>query len=81
MNITVAGTTYENVRLASDTAVKNVAGGSIGNLLTSAGGRTIARAGWNYWLFHSDGSHGAHNPSFTVSAINGAQSALAALDN
>jgi len=24
----------------------------------------VLKAGWNYWLLHSDGSHGVHNPRF-----------------
>ncbi|MHC5012641.1 MAG: hypothetical protein ACYTG6_17130, partial [Planctomycetota bacterium] len=27
----------------------------------------LAKACWNFWLLHSDGSHGIHNPTFTGS--------------
>jgi hypothetical protein len=32
-------------------------------------GALIAKAGWNYWTIHSDGSHGIHNPSFVTDMI------------
>ncbi|MDP3061756.1 MAG: hypothetical protein Q8O40_00885, partial [Chloroflexota bacterium] len=76
MNITVGGTTYSNVRLASHTAVKNASGITVATLLTSAYGQTIAKAGWNYWLLHGDGSDGIHNPNFTNDIINASLNAL-----
>ena len=70
MNITVSGATYEHIRLASDTAV------GAGTLLTSAAGQTIAKAGWNYFLIHGDGSEGIHNPGFTIDVLNASIEAL-----
>ncbi len=70
MDITVNGTTYEHVRLASDTTVGS------GTLLDSAAGQTIAKAGWNYFLLHGDGSEGVHNPSFTLDILNASIAAL-----
>jgi hypothetical protein len=29
----------------------------------------VAKAGWNYFMAHSDGSHGVHNPGFIGSAL------------
>ena len=29
----------------------------------------VAKAGWNYWMAHSDSSHGVHNPGFVASAL------------
>jgi hypothetical protein len=63
MNITVDGVTYNNVRLNSDTAV----GG--GTLLSSPAGQLIAKASWNYWLVHGDGSMGVHNPGWVISVL------------
>jgi ribosomal protein L31 len=70
MDITLNFTTYEGVRLASDTAVNG------GTLLDSAAGQLIAKAGWNYFLLHGDGSEGIHNPSFTLNVINASLDAL-----
>ena len=39
-------------------------------------GQVIAKAGWNYFLLHGDGSEGVHNPSFTLTVINASLSAL-----
>jgi hypothetical protein len=75
MNITVSGTAYD-ARIASDTDVKNAAGTSVGTLVTSAKGQLIAKAAWNYFLIHGDGSHGIHNPDFTVKVLNAAKAAL-----
>ena len=36
----------------------------------------IAKAGWNYFLLHADGSNGVHNPSFTFEVINASLDAL-----
>jgi hypothetical protein len=63
MNITVDGVTYSNVRLASDTAVGD------GTLITSPAGQLIAKASWNYWLIHGDGSNGIHNPDWVLSVL------------
>ena len=70
MDITVNGTTYEHVRLASDTAV------GAGTLIDSAAGQTIAKAAWNYFLIHGDGSDGVHNPSFANRVLNASIDAL-----
>jgi hypothetical protein len=61
MDITVGGVTYEHLRLASDTAVKDSGGNEIGTLLSSDAGQLIAKAAWNYFLVEGDGSHGIHN--------------------
>ena len=37
----------------------------------------LAKAGWNYFLLHGDGSHGIHNPSFTMDVIWASIDALA----
>ncbi|MFZ2492977.1 MAG: hypothetical protein WA208_15955 [Thermoanaerobaculia bacterium] len=29
----------------------------------------VAKAGWNYWMVHSDGSEGVHNPTFVKKAL------------
>jgi hypothetical protein len=29
----------------------------------------VIKAGWNYLLFHADGSHGVHNPSWSIDAV------------
>ncbi|TET12684.1 MAG: hypothetical protein E3J81_10340 [Dehalococcoidia bacterium] len=70
MDITVNGTTYEHVRLASDTAV------GAGTLVDSAAGQTIVKAAWNYFLIHGDGSNGVHNPSFANRVLNASIDAL-----
>ncbi|GAG56097.1 unnamed protein product [marine sediment metagenome] len=76
MNITVGDTTYEHIRVNSDTMLKDIEGDDAGNLLDSAAGQLIAKAGWNYLLVEGDGSDGAHNPSFTIEAIEAAINAL-----
>ncbi len=73
MDITVSGTTYEHVRLASDTAISDASGST---MLDSANGQNIAKAGWNYFLMHGDGSDGVHNPSFTLDTLNASIAAL-----
>lgn len=30
---------------------------------------SLAKAGWNYWMVHSDGSKGVHNPTFVNGAL------------
>jgi len=72
------GTTVYNVRLASDTSVFP-AGGAPGStsLLDSYGGQLLARAGWNMYLLHADGSHGIHNPGFVQAIL---QATFAKLD-
>ena len=71
MNITVGGTTYGNVRLASDTQI-----GFFGTLISSDYGQIIAKAGWNYFLLHGDGSEGIHNPTFSRNVVNASLAAL-----
>jgi hypothetical protein len=36
----------------------------------------LAKAGWNYFLIHGDGSHGVHNPPFTLDVIKASLAAL-----
>jgi hypothetical protein len=36
----------------------------------------LVMAGWNYFLLHGDGSHGVHNPSFTLEVIRASIEAL-----
>ncbi len=74
MDITVGDVTYEHVRIGSDTAVS---GGDELTLVSSPAGQLIAKAGWNYFLIHGDGSEGAHNPSFTMDVIRASIAALA----
>ena len=70
MNITVSGTIYEYVRLASDTVVNG------GTLLSSTQGQDIAKATWNYFLIEGDGSEGIHNPGFTLEVLSASSAAL-----
>ncbi len=49
---------------------------SDGTFLSSARGQTIAKAVWNYFLIHGDGSDGVHNPDFTLKVLNASISAL-----
>jgi hypothetical protein len=37
----------------------------------------LVKAGWNYWLIHGDGSHGIHNPTFTMDVLRASIAALA----
>ena len=76
MNITVGDTTYEHVRLNSDTMLIDSAGEEAGQLLDSETGQAIAKAGWNYFLVEGDGSEGVHNPSFVMDLIEAAIGAL-----
>lgn len=76
MNITVSDTTYEHVRIGSDTAVKDASGEEFGSLVDSPAGQIIAKAGWNYFLIHSDGSDGVHNPSFVLDVLRASVNAL-----
>lgn len=76
MDITIGDTTYEHVRLASDTEVKDSGGNAVGALIDSAAGQIIAKAGWNYFLIEGDGSEGVHNPSFTFEILNASMDAL-----
>jgi hypothetical protein len=36
----------------------------------------LVQAGWNYFLLHGDGSHGVHNPSFTLDVLRASMDAL-----
>jgi len=77
-----------NTTLANGTTINDLALGSIKvvratgtvDLLTAAD-PAIAKAGWNYWAIHSDKSHGVHNPTFVLSALDvtlyAAQNAIA----
>ena len=76
MNIIIGDTTYEHVRLARDTEVKDSGGNVVGTLINSAAGQIIAKAGWNYFLIEGDGSEGVHNPSFTLEVLNASIYAL-----
>ena len=78
MNITIGDTVIEGVRLGSDTLVTDAAGTELGTLLDSPAGQVIAKAGWNFFLIEGDGSHGVHNPSFTMDVINATIAALPA---
>ena len=65
-----------NVKLANaavnDLALNSVKvlrpGGSSVELLAAAD-VNLAKAGWNYFMIHSDKSHGVHNPAFVSSAL------------
>jgi len=76
MDIIIGDTTYEHVRLARDTEVKDSGGNVVGTLIDSAAGQIIAKAGWNYFLIEGDGSEGVHNPSFTFEVLNASIDAL-----
>ncbi|MHC4133723.1 MAG: carboxypeptidase-like regulatory domain-containing protein [Planctomycetota bacterium] len=72
MNITVNGTVVTNVQMAGDTKVVgqgNTPDVDDPTLLDGDNGEILGKAGWNYWLVHSDGSHGIHNPSFTNAVL------------
>jgi hypothetical protein len=38
----------------------------------------VLKAGWNYWLLHSDGSHGVHNPRFSMGILEASKDAVMA---
>jgi Cytochrome c554 and c-prime len=79
MEITVIGLPVYHVQMHGGTDIRpsddpNTATGN--SLYETDGGKVIARAGWNYLLFHADGSHGVHNPRFAGLALEGAITAL-----
>jgi hypothetical protein len=41
----------------------------------------LVKASWNYFLIHGDGSHGVHNPSFTMEVLRASMDALEAPTN
>ena len=51
-------------------------GDLVNNSIAGSLGATIAKAGWNYYLTHSDGSEGAHNPGWVFAFMQSANSAL-----
>jgi len=79
MNITIGETVIEHVRLGSDTLVKGPGGAEVGNLTASEAGQVIAKAAWNFFLIEGDGSHGIHNPTFTLEVLENAIQALEGL--
>jgi hypothetical protein len=79
MEISVGGVMVYHVQLNSGTDIRpsSAPTTNTGNsLCETTGGKIIARAGWNYLLFHADGSHGVHNPRFVGLALEGAITAL-----
>lgn len=79
MEISVGGVMVYHVQMNSGTDIRPSAAPTTktGNsLYETNGGKVIARAGWNYLLFHSDGSDGIHNPRFAGLALEGAIIAL-----
>lgn len=50
-------------------AVKVVRPGGSSVDIYSVTDPAVAKAGWNYWMAHSDASHGVHNPGFIGSAL------------
>jgi hypothetical protein len=76
MTITLGDTVVENVRIGSDTLIKTAGGGEQGTLLDSDAGQVMAKAAWNFFLIEGDGSHGVHNPSFTLDVIDASLKAL-----
>ena len=69
--------TAEHVRPVSDTEMRSTIGSVLSiTLPDSANGQTIAKAGWNYFLLHGDGSGGIHNPTFTLNVLNASINAL-----
>ena len=64
MDIDVDGTLVTNVRLSSDTDLLTAGGSLLDNAVAGNNGLVLAKAGWNYFMVHNDGSHGIHNPEF-----------------
>lgn len=83
MDITIGAQTVFHVQLAGNTEVTNASAAVIGNLidntLAANHGQLISKASWNYWLTHSDGSKGVHNPKFTFGMMEQARIRLLAL--
>jgi hypothetical protein len=50
-------------------AVKVVRPGGAAVEIYSVTDPAVAKAGWNYFMVHADKSHGVHNPTFTLSAL------------
>jgi hypothetical protein len=75
MDITVDGTVYDHLNLGRNTMVKTGLT-EVGTLVDSPAGQLIAKAGWNYFLIHGDGSHGIHNASFARDVIAASLAAL-----
>ncbi len=65
------GTWYENVQLGKVYSYAYDA-----DILHIWWGQTIARAAWNYYLLHADGSHGVHNPEWVIEVIENSIEAL-----
>jgi hypothetical protein len=77
-----------NVKLSGNRTAADLALNSI-KVVRPAGGSSeilavadvnLAKAGWNYWMLHSDGSEGIHNPAFANSALDVAIFAVKALN-
>ena len=72
INLTYGGTTVYHVQLNGDTLIRLADGtGDYGSLYRSSlwdgnPDELLAKSGWNYFLMHSDGSHGFHNPGFAT---------------
>jgi hypothetical protein len=67
INATLAnGTKISDVSLATVKVVRP-AGAAVE--LYSVADPALAKAGWNYFVIHSDGSEGVHNPGFVNSAL------------
>ena len=79
-----ANTTLSGGRKAEDLALNAIKvlrpGGSSVELLATAD-PALAKAGWNYWMAHSDGSEGIHNPGFVNSALDVALFAVKMLNS
>lgn len=77
-----------NVTLAGGTKVDDLALNSVKVLRPSGSSAEIlavadpnlAKAGWNYWMVHSDKSVGVHNPVFVTSALDVAIFAVKAIN-
>ena len=76
--IVVDGEVYHHVRIdririGSSSGTSLIGGNTDGGAeLSDKTGQILAKAGWNWFLFHSDGSAGAHHPSFTLEALDAA---------
>lgn len=73
-----------NVTLTDGNVIHDIAMNSV-QVVNPAGGKAelysfadpaLPKAGWNYFMLHSDGSLGVHNPTFAISAVDVTMHAL-----
>jgi hypothetical protein len=67
----ITATLANNVKVAdlSLASVKVIRPGGASVALYSVADPTLGKAGWNYFMIHSDKSEGVHNPAFVNSAL------------